>query len=369
MDDRFDDLLENILTVRPRLKKQGNSKQVPSSTKDEMEDKTEREDVVIENAKQKMDDKEKNSVTWKMFRMVADMMEQLKVSINEKMESSERKVMKKMEENSKRMEEGLDYLGMSVRRMEEKLESLMKSDEKSQTPEELKKASNVVGSKGKSEVEVSQTIQKSVIESEQEEDCEVVEVIPVRQGMEKYMAMNRVGKGFKADEVRAKSGAEVKLSDRRIEVRGSREKVEKAKEMVEAVCKETVVIHMEVNQVRHLKKSGVIDRIQDATGANIKLESKVKKGRPSPVCICGTREEVAAARVMLAQSTVTERMPVLPEVIRVMAANNYRVWGRIQKASRTFLSGRNMNTVLMVGSKEGLEVARRMLLDLVSRDQ
>jgi len=335
MDDSFDDSLENIVTVRPRLKKEGNSKKVPSSTKKEIEQKAEREDVVIENVKQKIDDEEKNTETGKMFRIVADMMEKLKVSINEKIETSERRVMKKMEENTRKMELRLDSLKMSVRRMEE---SLVNSEEKSRKPEELKKASNVVESKVKSEVEVSQ---------EQEQDCESVEVIPVRQEVEKYLGItkvtryfpkgkNRARKRFKVDDIRTKSGAEIKLSDRRVELRGTRVEVEKAKEMVNAICKETVVIHMEGIQIKHFKRSGEGGRIQDATGASVEFESKAKKGRSSPVCICGTREEVAAARYMLEQNMVTETETVTPEVMKLMGVNNNRVHDRIQRASGAF---------------------------------
>ena len=103
MDGSFDDPLENIVTVRPKLKKQGNSYKIPSSTKNEMEERAEREDVVIEKAEQKPEDNEKNDTTEteKIFSMVADMIENIKMSINQKIESSERRVMKKVEESSR----------------------------------------------------------------------------------------------------------------------------------------------------------------------------------------------------------------------------------------------------------------------------
>ena len=120
--------------------------------------------------------------------------------------------------------------------------------------------------------------------------------------------------------------------------------------------------------VKHLKISGVGNRIEDASGAKLEFELRVKSRRPSRVRICGTREEVAAARDLLEQNAVTEAVPVMPEVIRVMAANNFSEQNRIQKASGAFLSFLNMNTVLMVGSKEEVEVASRMVLDQVSKN-
>ena len=84
-----------------------------------------------------------------------------------------------------------------------------------------------------------------MFKSEEKQECEVVDVINVRQEEEKYLVKNSVRKVAKVTRIGAKSGAEMKLSDRRVELRGSREKVEKAKEMVRAICKKTVVIHME----------------------------------------------------------------------------------------------------------------------------
>ena len=108
-------------------------------------------------------------------------------------------------------------------------------------------------------------------------------------------------------------------------------------------------------------------RIMYSTGAMVELETKVKKGRPSPVCICGTREEVRAARDMLEQNTVTETMTVTPEVMKVMGANNYRVQDRIQEGSGALITGREKrNTVVIVGSKREVGEARRMVLVLES---
>jgi len=328
-------LLENILTVRPRLKKQGSSQQVSSASQGVMEQKGEKATEKAEN----------NEIPWaeSMLKMMENMMGSMK-----------------------EMHEEVVGLRISVTRVEEKMESLVKNEEKSLKTEKPKKASYEVKSKVKGEVKVSRSIQKPVIESKK--DCEVVEEMTVREEEIRYLVMNRAGKGYKVGEIKIKSGAEIKLCERRAELKGTKEMVGMAKEMVRAVCKETVVIHIGRMQAMFLKKSGRACRIEEATGAMVQLESNVKKEVSSTVCICGTREEVAAARDLLEQNTVTETVSVAPEVVKFMRANNYSEKARIQKTSGAFLYKLNMDTMVMVGSKEEVGEARRMVLDLVSMD-
>ena len=132
------------------------------------------------------------------------------------------------------MELRLDSLRIGVRRMEEK----------SLKPEELKEANNKSKSKVKVEVKVNQSIQKPMNESNKEQDDEVVEVMTVREEVRRYLVMSRVGKGVQVLEVETKLGVEIKLSNIRVELRVTRERVEKAREMVEALCRETVIIHI-----------------------------------------------------------------------------------------------------------------------------
>ena len=307
--------------------------------------------------------KDKNENTEDILKMMENMMESMKVSISEEIEASERRVIKKVEGSLKKMEEGLENLVNSVSRVQEELKSLAKNEEKTLMTKELKKTSIEVEVKTKSEAKKSQSNEESTLEGE-EQDCEVVEVMTVRLEEGKCLTKKRAGKGVKANEIGVMSGAGINLRGGRVELRGTKERVEKAKELLDAVCRETVVIHMGRLPTMYLKRSGESCRVMDATGARVELTAKVDKGESAPVCICGTREEVRAARDMLEQSTVIETVLVVPEVIGVMEADNYSEQKRIQDTTGTFIKARIWsNTVDIVGSREGVAEARRILLD------
>ena len=178
MDDNFDDLLESIVTLRPRLKKQGSSQQVSSSTTNVMGGKDERKGIIIKKVKLKTEDNEmdKKPQTENMFRMLADMMEKIKVSINEKIETSEKIVMEKVKENSRKMEVGLDSLRISVSRMEEELESLVFSlvkeiniDGRSNEEEESKQIEET-DKRGSEEEKTTTTAMINLMEEKAEEE-------------------------------------------------------------------------------------------------------------------------------------------------------------------------------------------------------